>query len=167
MAVTYKLIQTLSVTGGAGQAAIDFTSIPQTYTDLKLVLSSRNTTAENAVNVSFNGTTSTYTATILFGNGASPASNSPAARTILYSNFSADTASVFANAEVYISGYTSSNQKSFFSETAQENNATTSYQIFLAGLWNGTDAITQLTLTSNSGNLAQFTSASLYGIKNS
>ena len=166
MAVTYSLIQTITASAGTA-ASIDFTSIPQSYTDLKLVLSARNTGAENAVYVSFNGTTTTYSARILFGNGASAASNSPTARTILYSNFSTDTASVFANAEVYIPSYTSSNQKSFHSDTAQENNGTTSYQIFLAGLWTGTSAITQLTLTGATGNFAQHTSASLYGIKNS
>jgi len=166
MAVTHKLIQTTTV-GSGGAASIDFTSIPSTYTDLKLVLSARNTGAENAVFVSFNGTTTTYSGKILFGNGASAASNNPAARTIMYSNFSTDTASTFANAEVYIPNYTGSAQKSFTSDTAQENNGATSYQIFLAGLWTGTAAITQLTLTGATGNFAQYSSASLYGIKNS
>jgi hypothetical protein len=41
MAATYKLIETVTV-GSGGAANIEFTSIPQTYTDLKLVISGKN-----------------------------------------------------------------------------------------------------------------------------
>jgi hypothetical protein len=165
MAATYEPIATTTL--GSNAASYTFSSIPGTYTDLKILLSARNTAVENAVFVSFNGTTTTYSGKILFGNGASAASNNPAARTIAFSTFSTDTASTFANAEIYIPNYAGSNQKSFSSDTAQENNAATSYQIFLAGLWTTTSAITQVTLSGASGSFAQYSSASLYGIKNS
>ena len=48
-----------------------------------------------------------------------------------------------------------------------ENNATESFQSFTAGLWSSTDAITQITLILSGGNVVQYSSASLYGIKNS
>ena len=44
MANTFKKIQTVTV-GSGGAASIDFTSIPQTYTDLKIVLSARTNRA--------------------------------------------------------------------------------------------------------------------------
>lgn len=166
MAVTYKLIETVTV-GSGGAANIEFGSIPQTYTDLKLVLSGRSTIADNAVKGAFNGSTSNFSQRILFGNGSSPASNTPSNNTLCYMNFSSDTASVFSNSEIYIPNYTGSTNKSFSSESVHENNATTAYVIMLAGLWSQTAAITSITLSNASGSFAQYSSASLYGIKNS
>lgn len=166
MANTYTLIETVTV-GSGGAANIEFTSIPQTYTDLKIVLSGRSTIADNAVKGAFNGSTSNFSQRIVFGNGSSAASNTPSNNTLCYMNFSSDTASVFANSEIYIPNYTGSTNKSFSSDSAQENNATTSYQILLAGLWSQTAAITSITLSNASGSFAQYSSASLYGIKNS
>ena len=48
-----------------------------------------------------------------------------------------------------------------------ENNATEAYQNLVAGLWSNTSAITSLTLAKSTGNFVQYSSASLYGIKNS
>lgn len=166
MANTYTLIQSVTV-GSGGAASIAFSSIPQTYTDLKLVLSGRSTNAENAVSGAFNGSTANFTNRILFGNGSSAASNTPANNTVMYQNLSTETASVFANSELYIPNYTGSANKAFYSDSVQENNATTSYQLFLVGLWSQTAAITSITLTIAAGNFAQYSSASLYGIKNS
>jgi hypothetical protein len=166
MATTFVKIQTVTV-GSGGAASIDFTSIPQTFTDLKIVLSARNTANDNAVAASFNSSTSNFTNRILFGNGSSAASNTPNNNTICYINFSTDTALVFANSEIYIPNYTSANHKSFSSDSAQENNATTSYQILLAGLWSDTAAITSIALDPASGDFAQYSTATLYGIKSS
>ncbi len=46
MASTMVALQTVTV-GAGGSASISFSSIPQTYTDLKLVISPRNTAANN------------------------------------------------------------------------------------------------------------------------
>ena len=166
MPVTYKLIETVTASAGTA-SSIAFSSIPQTYTDLKLVLSGRSTIVDNAVSGAFNGSTSNFTNRILYGSGSSPVSNTPGNNTVCYLNLSSETASIFANSEIYIPNYTGSSNKSFYSDSAQENNATTSYQIMLAGLWSQTAAITSITLTIAAGNFAQHTSASLYGIKNS
>ena len=162
----YNLIATTTV-GSGGASTIVFSSIPQTFTDLKVVLSGRATIADNAVQGAFNGSTSNFANRILFGNGASAASNTPANNTVMYQNFSTETASVFANSELYIPNYTGSANQAFYSDSVQENNATTSYQVLLAGLWSQTAAITSIGLSVTSGNFAQYSSASLYGIKNS
>ena len=163
----YNLIATTTVDSPSGASSIVFLSIPQTYTDLKLVLSGRATIADNAVQGAFNGSTSNFSNRILFGNGASAASNTPANNTVMYQNFSTETASVFANSELYIPNYTGSTNKAFYSDSVQENNATTSYQVLLAGLWSQTAAITSIGLSITSGSFAQYSSASLYGIKSS
>ena len=167
MAVTYKLIETVTV-GSGGAATISFGSIPQTYTDLKVVISSRsdkNTGSASDITVQFNSTGTTYTQRNLYGDGASAASNTPSY--IGSTSQATNTASVFGNLEIYIPNYTGSTQKSYSTDSVQENNATTSYQFLSAGLWNGTGAITTVLFGLVSGNFVQYTSASLYGIKNS
>jgi hypothetical protein len=167
MAVTYKLIETVTV-GSGGAASIEFTSIPQTYTDLKVVISSRtdkNTGNASDITVQFNSTGTTYTNRNLYGDGASAASNAPSY--IGSTSQATNTASVFGNLEIYIPNYTGSTQKSYSTDSVQETNATTSYQFLNAGLWNGTGAITTVSFALVSGNFVQFSSASLYGIKNS
>jgi hypothetical protein len=164
MAVTYKLIETVTV-GSGGAATIDFTSIPGTYTDLVLYLSSRSTDLGN-LNIKFNNTSTTYTVRHLDADGASVTSNNfiTAGRTVV----STATASVFGNNIYYIPNYAGSAQKSYLVDSVTENNGTTAYQNLTAGLWNGTSAITQITFNIvSSGNFAQYSSASLYGIKNS
>jgi hypothetical protein len=80
---------------------------------------------------------------------------------------STDTASVFGSTEIYIPNYLSANQKSLSVDSLPENNATGTMASLLAGLWNQTSAITQITLTPYLGNWAQYSSATLYGIKSS
>jgi hypothetical protein len=164
MAVTHKLIQTITV-GSGGAATIDFTSIPATYTDLVLYMSARSTDLR-ALNIKFNNTSTTYTVRHLDGDGASATSNNYSLAGDAVP--STATASVFGNNIYYIPNYAGSNQKSYSVDSVTENNGTTAYQHLTGGLWNGTSAITQITFNIvSSGNFAQYSSASLYGIKNS
>ena len=165
MAVTYKLIETVTV-GSGGAASVDFTSIPQSYTDLKIVLSGRATIADNAVQGAFNGSTSNFSNRILYGNGASAVSNTPANNTVMYQNFSTETASVFANSELYIPNYLSSNKKSISLDNVNEANATTAYIVPMAYIWDNTASISSIKIQITSG-IAQYSSAYLYGIKSS
>jgi mannitol-specific phosphotransferase system IIBC component len=167
MANTFVKIQTVTV-GAGGAASIDFTSIPQTYSDLKIVSSSRHTEAavSNDVLVTINSSTSNFTAKRVYGSGSSAGSDSNA-RVVGVTVGASATASVFGNNEVYFSDYTSANYKSYIADIVGENNATTSYQMFVAGLWSNTSPITSITLTANGGNFVQYSTATLYGIKSS
>lgn len=163
----YNLIATTTV-GSGGAASIAFSSIPQTYTDLKLVVSARNTVAANIILASFNGSTADFTARILSGNGSSASSSVPTSRAVAFLQLNTDTASVFSNSEIYIPNYSGSTFKSFSSDSVRENNATGATLVLLAGLWSNTAAISSIALTlTDSGNFMQYSSASLYGIKNS
>jgi hypothetical protein len=53
MATTYEAIATVEV-GSGGAATIAFTSIPGTYTDLKLVASTRDTNGTSTMVYSYN-----------------------------------------------------------------------------------------------------------------
>lgn len=168
MAVTYKLIETVTV-GAGGSASITFSSIPQTYTDLVLVSSLRSTSASNdlAMTLAFNGSTSNFTSRYLYGNV--PAGTAVSGSNAFYHgnmNGAGSTASVFTSTSLYIPNYTGSTNKSYSVDNTMENNSTTSYPFLVAGLWSVTSAITSVTIT-NASNFAQYSSASLYGIKNS
>jgi hypothetical protein len=171
MAVTYKLIETVTV-GSGGAASIDFTSIPQTYTDLHLVISGRSVLAANAtaIYMRFNNDTGTnYSRRRLHGSGSSVLNGSSTDNSLIMSVFldgASSTASVFSNSSVYVSNYAGSTQKSVSTDSATENNATEAYVTFQAGLWTGTAAITSIEMLGDA-DFAQHTSASLYGIKNS
>jgi hypothetical protein len=65
---------------------------------------------------------------------------------------------------MYIPNYASSNYKSFSIDSVTENNGTVAYQIMHAGVWSNTAAITSLTITAAGGNLAQYSTATLYGV---
>jgi hypothetical protein len=165
MANTYTLIASNTV-GSGGAATITFTSIPQTYTDLKILLSIRSDTTDLDTYLSFNGSTASFTGKRLYGSGSAVASDS-VTRSYGLINMSSFTASTFANNEVTIPNYTSSNFKSYSVDSVTENNATQAYAIFVAGLWSNTAAITSITLGLSSANFVQYSTAYLYGIKNS
>jgi hypothetical protein len=171
MATTYTLISSVTV-GSGGAGTIDFTSIPATYTDLKMVYSLRGSDATPGSYMQFNGTTTNYSFRFLEGNGSSTNSNTSAygiSTTAIYLNQidgTGYTSNTFSNGEAYIPNYTSSNNKSISVDNVIENNSTTSYQSICAGLWSNSAAITSIKITPTSGNFVQYSTAYLYGISN-
>ena len=168
---TYNLIASNTV-GSGGASSITFSSIPSTYTDLKVVYSFRGTTTgANDVRVTFNGSTANYTSRILFGNGSTAASITDTNTFASYAgiqNNSSTTTSTFSNGEIYVPNYTVSGvNKSFSGDAVSENNATSAVTELGANVWTGTAAITSVTLTNPSGDFVQYSTAYLYGIKNS
>lgn len=166
MAVTHKLIQTITV-GAGGAASIDFTSIPATYTDLLVLCSVRTNRAADTdgLYIKINGTNGT--ARRLLGDGATATSDSTAdIRNTAPGN--TVTASTFGNVSIYLPNYAGSTNKSLSIDGVGEGNTASTIQMFTAGLWSTTTAINQITLLPVVGTLLQqYSSASLYGIKNS
>lgn len=171
MANTYKLIASTTV-GAGGAASITFSSIPSTYTDLKLMVSARSSDYPNPffyMNLTFNGSTTGYTAKNIRGTGSAVDSGSLSpGYEIDYSTGNTATASSFSSHDFYIPNYTSSNYKSYSQENANETNSTTAYLTMAGALWSNTSAITSVTVAALSGyNLAQYSTAYLYGISKS
>jgi hypothetical protein len=167
--MTYKLIETKSL--ASAQASIVFSSIPQTYTDLMLVFSMRGDVASTYVStaIRFNSDSgSNYTNRLLYGEGSGggfPALATTTQIQWVYSNGTTSTANTFGNAQVYIPNYTNSTSKVVLMDSVSENNATESIQALTYSYWNGTAAITTLSLTTQAGtNLLTGSTASLYGI---
>jgi hypothetical protein len=164
---TMVAIQTVTV-GSGGAANITFSNIPQTYTDLQILVSARtgNSSVTDGLIVTPNGSTTGFSWRRLFGDGTGASSGSSTSNLeVGLINGATSTASTFANSSVYIPNYTGSTNKSFSGDSVSETNGTTSYQSFYATLWSNTAAITSLVLTTGSGqNFSQHTTATLYGI---
>jgi len=175
MAITYDALSTV-VVGSGGVTSIDFTSIPQTYTDLLIMLSSRTDGSGN-FNVQLNNTTSGYSQVRLGGTGSGTYSNTSTGQSGNSGNSflagisggSSNTSNVFGNAYIYVNNYTSSNNKTLEADSNQENNSTASYSELFAGVWSNTAAVTSVKLLTydTGGKFVQYTTATLYGIKKS
>jgi hypothetical protein len=165
MANTYKLIEAKTLSSAT--ASITFASIPQTYTDLKVVFSTRNTTTDNGVLLSLNGSSANFTNVRLYGDGSGAYSYS-GSDLFAYIVRSDHTANTFGNTEIYIPNYTSSAFKSISIDNANEKDNTTIEMALISGLWSNTANITSIGIASTgSGTLAQYSTFYLYGIKNS
>ena len=160
-----KLIETKTLTVAA--ASIEFTSIPQTFTDLVLLSSARTDRAENfgdVITIRPNGSTSGISGRRLYGTGSTSVSNTTSFIPAAMASTTNQTSNTFGNSICYIPNYTSANQKSFSLDGVSENNAVSAIQIISAGLWTGTSAITSFILIAEFGALQIGSVFSLYGV---
>lgn len=162
--MTMKVIQHIKL--GSAQSSITFTSIPQTFTDLMLVISARNSSLQEHLVISLNGSTASFNGRYLNGQGNATPGSGVYARYLGNQTRAAFTANTFGNAQVYIPNYASSTGfKSLSSETVASSNDNTPYQVIATNVWSSNDPITSLSIVSETGsNFAQFSSATLYGI---
>lgn len=164
--MTLQIYKIASTTLSAAAANIEFTNIPQGYTDLKLVVSTRPDSSGSAdLNVYFNNSTTGYTTRRLLGTGSSVISDTQAPSQ-LREQAPTYTANTFSSGELYIPNYTSSNNKSHSGDSVSENNATSAIQMLTAGLWSNTAAITSIKIENYTAgnNFAKHSTATLYGI---
>lgn len=177
MAKAFTLISTVTI-GSGGSSSIDFTSIPSTYTDLVLEYSLRTTLTGGPFHfddcaIRLNGDTgANYNSFFSRVRENALATYGSTSSTLLplYEASAADASSnTFGNGQAYIPNYTSSKYKSVGIEGGSESNTSTQVQIgFISGLWKNTSAVSSIKLYSQNGtNFVQYSSASLYGIKNS
>lgn len=171
MANTYIAIATTTV-GSGGAANIDFTSIPGTYTDLVVQLSARSIRSAYIDYLRLdvnNNTSSIYSTRRLSAYGSTASSGSDSSQTYLWAGIvpaATATSSTFGSAQIYIPNYAGSNNKTLSIECVLENNSSTDWEMaIIAGLASTTSAITSIKLYNQVSNFAQYTTATLYGIK--
>jgi hypothetical protein len=162
-----KLIESKTI--GTAQAAIEFTSIPSTFTDLVVLLSSTSSGQNDSLIVRFNNDTeNNYSWRRLFGSGSGGGSSDSASSTnaLLGPQISTTiSTTTFGNISIYIPNYSGSTSKSASFDGVTEANAATAIQGLLAGLYTPTTEITAITLRTFFGNNFSIgTTASLYGI---
>ncbi len=173
MAATYIPIQ--SITLSASAASVTFSDIPQTYSDLVIRCSIKDSTTTglpNALTVRMNGVgTSVYSYTFLHANAGTPASarasSAQEIRGIYYvtSHYSA-TPNTFNSVELYVAEYTKAAAKPVSIDNGYEINATGSYGGISAGLYQQDTAITSVSIIPGSNNWVANCTFHLYGIKN-
>jgi hypothetical protein len=162
-----KLIESKTLASAA--ASIEFTSIPQTFTDLVLLVSLRiDVPGPEFSWLRINGLTSNYSTRFLQGTGSSVASGADPAGTS-YTWFgsipgTAATSNTFSNAILYFPNYAGSTVKSWSVDSVMENNGTTSYQSISAHTNTTTNAITSILIDTDGGNFIAGSTISLYGI---
>lgn len=166
MAATKQLISTVTV-GSGGSATIVFSSIPQTFTDIQIVCSSRSDAnpfgvAVNQIALSANDGATGWSSRALGGNGSSAYSETGSG-SVTQSSIS--TSNVFANGVITICNYASTSAyKSGSIDSVIENNATASWMALHAIQWPSNTALTAISLYPVSGNFVQHSTFSLYGI---
>jgi hypothetical protein len=170
----YESIATVSVTSGSGSASLSFTSIPSTYKHLQIRGIARNTaagTASDYILLKINSdTAANYAFHWLYGTGSAAGATASTSRSNLPIGTCWETSALansFSAVVCDLFDYSNTNK---FKTTRSLGGGDTnggSYQElnFMSGLWRDTTAITQIDISSSSGNLAQYSSFALYGVK--
>lgn len=169
MTIAMQPIYTQTATGSS--TTLTFNNIPQYFTDLMIVMSMRSTAAVTATDIfcQLSGDSgNNYSGTRLYGQGSSVSSDRQSGINIIRLGDcvgTSATASTFSSICAYIPNYTLSNFKQIIVDASSESNTATGYYSFLnAMLWRSTSAITSLWVAPLSGNMAQYSTVTLYGI---
>lgn len=160
------------VVGAGGSATITFSSIPSTYTDLRLLISARTSRASDGdyIYFSLNGSQADSGKYMkAYGTTKDSGTVSDNYLSIPSTNNTANTFSVY---EIYIPNYTNTTTKSIGSIGATDNmNVGSNALSFGAYIWSSTSAstsaVSSITLTGRFANFVQYSRASLYGITKS
>lgn len=162
--MSMSLIETKTL--ATATASIEFTAIPQTFTDLVFLVSARNSTTTTSLNFSFNGATLNRTQRRLTGTGSGTPSTNSETTFLLPIPGSSQGANIFGNARVYIPNYSLAAQKNAIGDAIQENNTASGSLMLSVFNWADTAAITSCTFTAagTSANLIAGSTISLYGI---
>lgn len=162
---SFESIATQTV-GAGGAASITFSSIPSTYKHLQIRATALLQTSNEALLMRANGdTANNYFCHYLYGTGAAAASSNSVPTSYYYLNSGND--STYPGPSVTdILDYTNTNKyKTIRSLAGVDKNGGSGYVWLFSGAWANTNAITTLTLYAGNGNLNQYSSFALYGIK--
>ena len=164
MPATYEPIATTTL--GSAASSITFSSIPGTYTDLRLVLFHLSASTNTYPYLCFNNDSATnYSYTELRGNGTAASSLRHAAQSELFidpSYGSSSTIPGLCTADIF--SYSGSTFKTVLITTQADRNGSGGVER-IVGLWRSTAALTSILVTVAGADFAAGTTATLYGIK--
>jgi hypothetical protein len=163
MAATYESIATTTLSSAA--ASITFSSIPATYTDLRVVFVG-TATAATGLRAQFNSDTATnYSRTSLLGDGnsvyAQRAGNVAFISLSINDNLST-TVPTLRTMDIF--SYAGSTYKTVLTNESTDLNGSGAATVAVQ-LWRSTSAITSISLNVSTSTIAAGSIATLYGIK--
>jgi hypothetical protein len=163
MASTYEPIATTTL--GSAASTITFSSIPSTYTDLRLVVVCTAVSVNQDSIIRFNSDTGTnYSYTIITGNGSAVTNSRGSNSDSIY--FASGSVSItlptFYGVDIF--SYAGSTNKTILVSTSMDKNGSGEASRTV-GLWRNTAAITRIDFILSTANYAAGTTATLWGIK--
>lgn len=164
MATTYEPIATTTL--GSAASSITFSSIPATYTDLRIVLVTNGVTSGVNAFCRFNSDSGTnYSFTSLYGIGSSAGTNTGISSSGMQLDFYYSLDTTIPNMiTLDIFSYAGSTNKTTLITFANDLNGLGSVERGV-GLWRSTAAINTVLLYMNAQSFKIGTTATLYGIK--
>jgi hypothetical protein len=165
MPATYEPIATNTL--GTATANITFSSIPATYTDLKLVIiTAPSDAATQYIDLQFNSDTATnYSIVRLYGYGTGAGSAAGANSTNARVGIIGGSTTKFSVSISNIFSYAGSTFKTAITDSASDINGS-GQNNRIVNTWRSTSAITSIKIfMDNGGNMVAGTTATLYGIK--
>ena len=161
MPATYEPIATTTL--GSAAASITFSSIPATYTDLRVVFVGKLTNSLDDFYIKYNSSTTTlYSHTGLYGNGSSAVSYASNTNARISINNYSSTQAQFLNLDLF--SYTNSTNKTTLIEQSGDYNGAGLVNRMVA-LYRSTSVINAIQIGAFSSTLAAGATATLYGIK--
>jgi hypothetical protein len=159
---TYEPIATTTLTSAV--PSVTFGSIPQTYTDLILVVAASPTSNAVAGYMQVNSDTgSNYSMSGMRGNGTNVASYRISNNGNFFFDYAGDTnTGTITVSTIHFLNYSSTNV--FKTNLVRQSNQGDAVEL-LAQLWRSTSAITSINLFWSTGNFAIGSTFTLYGIK--
>jgi hypothetical protein len=163
MPATYDRIATTTL--GSANATITFSSIPATYTDLKIVFTGTATASGDDLLLRLNGDTGTnYSVTALQGNGATASSfRSTSIAYVFLAGSASMSTTIPTFSEVDIFSYAGGTNKTLLAQYSGDFNGS-GVTARSVGLWRNTAAITSVSLLLLATTFKVNTTATLYGI---
>lgn len=161
MALTYEPIATTTLSSAA--SSITFSSIPSTYTDLRIIVTGAAPIGAGAyARLQFNSDTATNYSTTRLDAFVSPNSVTHTNATFIRAAGSLD---VYTNLVITdIFSYAGSTYKTCLIKSAADQNGV-GRVTEIVGLWRSTSAITSILISISTPNFSAGTTATLYGIK--
>jgi hypothetical protein len=164
MAITYDSIATNTTTGST--ASISFSSIPSTYTDLRLVVYHTVISNTGGLYITFNNDTATnYSFTMLEGNNTVLAGSIGNNNNYIWganTNPANSTNPALWTFDIF--EYSDAQFKTVLSDVSSARDATNSYLFKTVGMWRSTSAVSSIQIVAQNFNFGAGTVATLYGI---
>jgi hypothetical protein len=165
MPATYEPIATTTL--GSAAASITFSSIPATYTDLRVVIVGNTSNSTQAQSwLRFNSdSTNLYSSTWIYGDGSTAGSIRVSSQTQMRGQILNGGSTAMGLGIYDIFSYAGSTNKTVLTDVSADANGSGRVDR-MVGLWRSTSAINAIEFSIFAGNWITGTTATLYGIKN-